>query len=198
MLQKIQDRFAESIQIQIASADLLPKILNEAAKKMTDCLLAGNKIIICGDARSYSNAQLFFANLLQRHELARPSLSAHLLHIDSVLNSFLWQEQELDSIYKKQLQVIASAGDILVVFSPLGNEIAVLNAIHYAKSENLSIIAFTSSRNDHTLGLLTETDLEISIPSHNEMRAIEGHQFCVNLLCELIDQKLFSPISHHQ
>lgn len=198
MLQKIQDRFAESIQTQIASADLLPKVLHHAAKKMADCLLAGNKIIVCGHARSYINAQLLTSHLLQRYELARPSLSVHLLQLDGLLNSFLWQEQELDYIYKKQLQVVANSGDILVAFAPLGDELSVLNAIHYAKNENLSIIAFTSSRNDHTSGLLTETDLEITIPSNNEMRTIEGHLFCTNLLCELIDNLLFNPISHSQ
>lgn len=196
MLQKIQDRFTESIQTQIAAADLLPKILNDAANKIVSCLLSGNKVIVCGYARSYINAQLFTSHLLSRYDLARPSLSVQLLQLDSVLHSFLTQEGELDDIYKKQLQVIANTGDILVAFSPIGNEGAVLNAIHYAKNENLSIIAFTSSRNDHTHGLLTETDLEISIPSNNEMRAIEGHQFCINLLSELIDQLLFSPTPH--
>lgn len=39
MLEKIQDRFSESIQIQIAAAELLPKVLNEAANRIVSCLL---------------------------------------------------------------------------------------------------------------------------------------------------------------
>ncbi|MBF0784097.1 SIS domain-containing protein [Muribacter muris] len=196
MLEKIRDRFSESIQIQIAAAELLPQRLQQAANRLVSCLLRGNKIIVCGDGRSYANAQLLVSNLLHRYDLARPSLAAHLLHFDSVLAGCLSQDNEAVEIYKKQLQVIAKEGDILVAFSPFGNEQAVLNAINSANNENLEILVFTSSRNDHTKGLLSENDIEIEMPSINEMRIIEGHQFYVNLLCELVDNLLFNPNAH--
>ncbi len=195
MLDKIQDRFSESIQIQIAAAELLPKILNEAANRIVACLLRGNKVIVCGYGRSYANAQLLVSNLLHRYDLVRPSLSAHLLQFDGMLVGCLNQDQDLAQIYRKQLQVIAKEGDIFIAFSPIGNEETVLNAIHCANNENLEIFAFTSSRNDHTKGLLDETDLEIEMPSINEMRIIEGHQFCVNMICELVDSLLFPATS---
>ncbi|MCK3655450.1 SIS domain-containing protein [Pasteurellaceae bacterium Macca] len=196
MLEKIQDRFSESIQIQIAAADLLPKVLNEAANRLVACLLRGNKVIVCGSGRSYANAQQLVSHLLHRYDLLRPSLAAHLLAYDAVLAGQLVRDGELAQMYKKQLQVIAKEGDLFIAFSPIGNEEAVLNAIHTANNENLEIFAFTSSRNDHTKGLLDETDLEIEMPSINEMRIIEGHHFCVNLLCELVDTLLFPQTAH--
>lgn len=197
MLDKIQDRFAESIQIQIATADVLPEVLNNAAKKIVECLLSGHKIIVCGHGRSYINAQLLVSHLLHRYDLERPSLSAHLLHFDGVLASQLSQENGLEHIYKKQLQVVANQKDIFIAFSPTGNETCVLDAISYANSEDLTILVFTSNRNDHTQGLLGDDDIEISIPSSNEMRVIEGHLFCINLICELVDNLLFNPSSSY-
>lgn len=196
MLDKIQDRFSESIQIQIAAAELLPKVLNEAANRIVACLLRGNKVIVCGYGRSYANAQLLVSNLLHRYELVRPSLSAHLLQFDGMLVGCLNQDQDLSQIYRKQLQVIAKEGDLFIAFSPIGNEESVLNAIHCANNENLEIFVFTSSRNDHAKGLLGEKDLEIEMPSINEMRIIEGHQFCVNMICELVDSLLFPASSN--
>lgn len=192
MLEKIQDRFTESIQIQIASAELLPQSLSEAASRIVACLLRDNKVIVCGHARSYINAQLLTSHLLHKYDLSRPSFAAVLLQFDGVLAGVVARDNELTQIYRKQLQAVAKAGDLFINFSPFGDEEAVLNAIHFAKNEGLEIIAFTSSRNDHTQGLLEEHDLEIAIPASNESRIIEGHQFCVNLLCELIDQLLFS------
>lgn len=197
MQQKIQDRFAESIHIQIAAAESLPVKLAQAAEKMVQCLLKGNKIIVCGDGRTYGNAQLLVSNLLHRYDLARPSLSAHLLQLDGMLMSYLSQESQFTDVYKKQLTTIAQEGDLLVAFAPLGNEVAIHQAIHAANNENMSIIALTSSRNDHTQGLLTSEDIELPFPSINEMRIIEGHQFCVNLLCELVDNLLFDPTPSH-
>lgn len=194
MLNKIQDRFTESIQTQISAAELLPNKLSDAANRIVACLLRGNKVIVCGHGRSYGNAELLTSHLLHRYELARPSFSAVQLQFNSVLAAVLAQDSELDSIYKKQLQAAAKPGDLFLVFSPIGNEESVLQAIHTAKNQDLDldIIAFTGSRNDHTLGLLDESDIEISAPSTNELRVIESHHFYVNLLCELIDHLLFS------
>lgn len=192
MLEKIQGRFSESIQIQIAAAEVLPKVLSEAANRLVACLLRGKKIIICAQGRSYGNAQLLNSHLSQRYDMARPSFASLLLQSGGILGAFVAQEGELNQLYKKQLQAVANEGDILIAFSPLGNEEAVINAIHAALNENLEIIAFTGSANDHTQGLLGETHLEIAIPSSNEMRIIEGHQFSLNLLCELVDHLLFS------
>lgn len=192
MLEKIRDRFTESIQIQISAAELLPNSLSEAAERITQCLLKNHKVIVCGYGRSYSNAQQLTSHLLHKYDFARPSLSASLLQFDGILASVIAQDNELMQLYRKQLQAIRQEGDLLIAFSPLGNEEAVLNAIRFAKSEGMEIIALTSSHNDHTQGLLDDQDLEISIPSSQESRIIEGHLFCINLLCELVDQRLFS------
>lgn len=45
MLNKIQDRFTESIQTQISAAELLPTKLSEAANRIVACLLRGDKVI---------------------------------------------------------------------------------------------------------------------------------------------------------
>lgn len=192
MLEKIQNRFTESIQIQIAATELLPTKLSDCAKRMQECLLRGNKIIVCGHGRSYANAAMLVSHLINRYELARPNFAALLLQFDGVVASVAAQNNELPQLYRKQLQAVAKEGDLFVSFSPLGDEEAVLNAIHFAKNAGLGIIAFTSNGNDHTHGLLEEPDLEIVIPSTNEARIIEGHLFCVNLLCELVDHLLFS------
>lgn len=191
MLEKIQHRFTESIQTQIASADLLSAKLAEAATRLAECLLRGNKIIVCGFGRSYLNAQLLVSHLLHRYELDRPSFGAVLLHLDSLLTSLYAQEQMLGQLYQKQLQSLTQTGDIFVIFSPFGEEEIVLNAIQLANTKELEILAFTSSQNEHTRSLLDENDIELEIPSDNELRILEGHQFCLNLLCELIDHHIF-------
>ena len=192
MLEKIQTSFTESIQLQIASTELLPTKLEAAAEKMQACLLQGNKLIVCGHGRSYGNAQLLVSHLLHQYELARPTLYAVQLDFTGIVAGVAVQRNELDKVYQKQLQAIYREGDLFVCFSPLGDEEAVLNAIHFAKGEGLDVIVFTSNHNEHTQGLLEDEDIEIAIPSMNEARIIEGHLFCVNLLCDLIDHLLFS------
>ncbi|MDQ6576897.1 MAG: SIS domain-containing protein, partial [Haemophilus parahaemolyticus] len=177
MLEKIQNSFTESIQLQIAATELLPAKLEQAAKQMQGCLLRGNKIIVCGHGRSYGHAQLLVSHLLPQYELARPTLYAVQLDLTGTVAGVAVQRKELDLLYQKQLQAVYREGDIFVCFSPLGNEEAVLNAIHFAKGEGLDVIVFTSSHNEHTQGLLEEDDIEIAFPSINEAQINEEHLF---------------------
>lgn len=193
MLEKVQNYFHESIQNRISVAGELPEQLINAAERIVSCLLQGNKVIVCGDGRSYINAQLFVANLQHRYDIARPSLAASLLQYDNVLAACLAQAQNLDQLYKKQFKAIAKQGDILVIFAPKGEEKIIQNTVQNAVADNISVLAFTSLLNSGMSAWLGNNDLEIRIPLSNEMRAIEEHHFCVNLLSELIDNLLFNP-----
>lgn len=192
ILEKIQNSFTESIQTQIASSESLPKSIEQAANKIVACLLRGNKVIVCGYGRSYGNAQLLVSHLSHRYELERPSFAATLLSFEGVLATMSAQDNALDGLYKKQLQAVAKEGDLFIAFSPYGEDEIVLNAMYQAVNENLDVIAFTSPKNDHISGLLSENDVMVTIPSNNEMRIIEGHLFSLNLMCELVDSLLFS------
>lgn len=192
MLDKINDLFTENIQIQISSSKSLTPNINLAAQNLVNCLLRGNKIIVCGVGRSYANAQCFVANLLNRHEFERPSFPSVLLNLDSAVSSAIIFDNSIESLFQRQFNAIAQQGDILVILSPFGNEQPILNVLSCAFTKDISIIALTGSNCDHLKGLLTENDLEIAVPSVKESRILESHLFIINLLCELIDHKLFA------
>lgn len=72
MLDKIKDLYTKysnpNFLLQFAAAGDCTNGTN-----IVNCLLRGNKIIVCGHGRSYANAQFLVANLLHRYELERPS-----------------------------------------------------------------------------------------------------------------------------
>ena len=74
MLQKVKDIYSESIQIQISASSLLSENIATATQMVMQCLLSGHKVIACGVARSYANAQFLVSNLLNRYDFERPSL----------------------------------------------------------------------------------------------------------------------------
>ena len=65
MLQKVKDIYSESIQIQISASSLLSENIATATQMVMQCLLSGHKVIACGVARSYANAQFFSIKLAQ-------------------------------------------------------------------------------------------------------------------------------------
>lgn len=192
MLDKIKDLYSESIQTHISASKLLPDTIVQAVHTMVNCLLRGNKIIVCGHGRSYANAQFLVANLLNRYELERPSFPSVLLSLDNAIGSAIISDSAPHSLYQRQFNAIARQGDILVVFSPFGNEDTVLDTINCALNKEINVIVLTGARNDHIQGFLTENDLEIAAPAVKESRILEHHLFIVNVICELIDHALFS------
>lgn len=195
MLDKIKDLYNEHIQIQVSASKTLPEYIERAALMMVQCLLNGNKIIVCGQGRSYANAQFLVANLLNRYELQRPSFPSVLLSIDSAVGSALILDNHINSLFQHQFNAVAQKGDILFVLSPLGNEESILNVIQCAFNKEINIIALTGENNAHLQGLLSENDLEINTQANKESRILESQLFIINTLCELIDYRLFSQNS---
>ncbi|PJG84013.1 D-sedoheptulose-7-phosphate isomerase [Caviibacterium pharyngocola] len=192
MLDKLKDLYTESIQTQISASSLLSETIVAAAQKIVTCLLSGHKIIVCGHGRSYANAQFLVANLLNRYELERPSFPSVLLSLDSAVGSAIISDNESGGFYQRQFNAVAVQGDILVAFTPFGNEETVLDTINCALNKEVDVIVLTGAHNDHIQGFLTENDLEIAAPTSKESRILENHLFIVNAICELIDHALFS------
>ena len=192
MLNKLNALYEENIRTHIYSKSLLSPQIAEATQLLINSLLRGNKVIACGEGRSYINAQCLVANLLNRYELKRPSFPSVLLSLDSAVGSTFVSDNTLEKLYQHQFNAIAQQGDILVVFAPLGNESNILNIITHAVNKEINVIVLTGNSNDHIQGILTEKDLHISVPSSKESRILENHLFIINSICELIDFKLFS------
>ena len=192
MLNKLNALYEENIKTHIYSKSLLSPQIAEATQLLINSLLRGNKVIACGEGRSYINAQCLVANLLNRYELKRPSFPSILLSLDSAVGSTFVSDNTLEKLYQHQFNAIAQQGDILVVFAPLGNESNILNIITHAVNKEINVIVLTGNSNDHIQGILTEKDLHISVPSSKESRILENHLFIINSICELIDFKLFS------
>ena len=192
MLNKLNALYEENIKTHIYSKSLLSPQIAEATQLLINSLLGGNKVIACGEGRSYINAQCLVANLLNRYELKRPSFPSVLLSLDSAVGSTFVSDNTLEKLYQHQFNAIAQQGDILVVFALLGNESNILNIITHAVNKEINVIVLTGNSNDHIQGILTEKDLHISVPSSKESRILENHLFIINSICELIDFKLFS------
>ena len=192
MLNKLNALYEENIKTHIYSKSLLSPQIAEATQLLINSLLRGNKVIACGEGRSYINAQCLVANLLNRYELKRPSFPSVLLSLDSAVGSTFVSDNTLEKLYQHQFTAIAQQGDILVVFALLGNESNILNIITHAVNKEINVIVLTGNSNDHIQGILTEKDLHISVPSSKESRILENHLFIINSICELIDFKLFS------
>lgn len=196
MLERIKDYFTESIQTQIAAAELLPENIVRAASSMVQSLLNGNKILCCGKGASAASAQRFSSMLIHHCETERPSLPAISLTADSITLTAIIDDKLYDEIYAKQVRALGHAGDILLVIAARGNNPAIIKAVEAAVTRDITIIALTGDDGGVLAGLLGPLDVEIRVPSQSSAHIHEVHSLTINCLCELIDSDLFKPRDH--
>lgn len=191
MLEQIQNNFTESIQTQIAATDALSPAIEQAGMAMVQGLLAGSKILACGNSGSAALTQHFCSQLLNRFETERPSLPAISLIAGSPTMTSIAIESQYDEVFSKQIRALGHNGDILLAISPCGNDQSVIKAVESAVSRDMPIIALTGHDGGDISGLLGDNDVEIRVPSSRTARINEVHLIVLHCLCEIIDTTLF-------
>lgn len=191
MLESIRDNFKESIQIQIAAAEALPDAITHASQALVSSLLNGHKILCCGNGGSAANAQQFVSSLVHQLETQRPSFPAMALTSDPATLTAIANDESYSEIFAKQVRAFAQADDVLIAISPTGNCQNVIKAVEAAVTRNMNIIALTGQDGGELAGLLSESDVEIRIPSQRIPRINEVHLLTLHCLCDLIEQVIF-------
>lgn len=190
-LERVQNHFAQSIQTKIATADMLSEQIVRASEYMVSALLAGKKILACGNGGSAADAQHFAAELVNRFEVERPGLPAIALTTDvscitSIANDYSYKE-----IFSKQVEALGQAGDVLLALSTSGKSPNVNLAVEAAHMKKMTVVALTGRDGGALAPVLAASDLEIRIPANVTARIQETHILVLHCLCDLIDFSLF-------
>lgn len=190
-LDRIRSHFQESIRTKEAALELLTPGIAIAAEMMTQCLVAGGKILSCGNGGSAGDAQHFSSELLNRFERERPGLPALALTTDSSTITSIANDYDYSQVFSKQVRALGHAGDMLLAISTSGNSANVLAAIHAAHDRQMHVVALTGRDGGAMAAALTEGDIEIRVPAQVTARIQETHLLVIHCLCDLIDLHLF-------
>lgn len=188
---RIKQLFNASIETKIQALELLPSAIAQAAELMVQCLLAGNKILSCGNGGSAGDAQHFASEMINRFERERPSLPAIALTTDSLTLTSIANDYDFEEIFAKQIRALGTENDVLLAISTSGNSQNVINAISAAHDRGLKVIALTGREGGALASQLYPDDLEIRVPSQSTARIQETHLLVIHCLCDIIDSRLF-------
>ena len=149
----------------------------------------GNKLLLCGNGGSASDAQHIAAELSGRFEIDRKPLSAEALHVNSSFVTAVANDYGYEKVYSRMVEAIGKNGDILLALSTSGNSKNVIRAIEKANSQGLITIGFSGNNGG---GMQNLCKYNLIIPSDNTARIQEAHILVGHIICKLIEQKMFS------
>jgi D-sedoheptulose 7-phosphate isomerase len=179
-LQDLQQRFI---------ADQIDGLL-QAAHWITETFRQGKQLMLMGNGGSAADAQHLAAEFVNRFLLDRPPLPALALSTDTSILTSIGNDFGFDRIFEKQVLAFGSAGDILLGISTSGNSPNILKGFQAAREKSIRTIALSG----HDGGALVAwADLSLIVASDQTPRIQEVHAFIGHLLCELVENALFSP-----
>ncbi len=172
-------------QIVIPMADDTEK----CAKLLCNALRNGNKILIMGNGGSAADAQHFAAELVGRFLMNRVPLPAIALTTDTSILTAVANDFGYEQVFSRQVEALASSGDVVIGISTSGNSNNVLNALTVATKLNCKTVAMLG--NDGGT-IAPQVDLALTVKVNETPHIQEAHLTLIHILCELIETELFS------
>lgn len=187
LLARISRQFNDSAQTKLAAMEALSAPIAQAVEAMVASLLAGGKIMACGNGGSAADSQHFAAELLNRFEKERPPLAAVALTTDSSTLTSIANDYSYDQVFSKQVRALGQSADVLLAISTSGNSPNVVEAIHAAHEREVRVVALTGKGGGAIGPLLNDKDVHICVPSDRTARIQEVHLLTLHCLCDGID-----------
>ncbi|REJ78512.1 MAG: D-glycero-beta-D-manno-heptose 1-phosphate adenylyltransferase [Acidobacteria bacterium] len=161
--------------------------INDCANIILRSISDGNKVLICGNGGSAADAQHIAAEFVGRYETERKALPAVALTTDTSALTALSNDYGFEKVFKRQVEALATAGDVLIAISTSGNSPNVIAAMMKAREMSCSIVGLTGAGGGKFASLC---DACVMIPSERTARIQEGHIAVGHIWCEFVDLKL--------
>jgi D-sedoheptulose 7-phosphate isomerase len=161
--------------------------IERSGEMICAALARGHKVLLCGNGGSAADAQHIAAELVGRYELERRAWPSIALTTDTSALTALSNDFGYEEVFSRQVQALASKGDVLIALSTSGASANVIRAAEIARNLKCRTIALTGGTGEP---LASVCDVVVSVPSRRTSRIQEAHITIGHLWCEMVDALL--------
>lgn len=192
--QKNEQKGASTIAQSIGEhVKLFKTLLGSYEENITECadlifqtFQNGKKVLICGNGGSAADAQHIATELVCRYESDRKGLPAIALTTDTSALTAITNDFDFERVFARQIEALASDGDLLIAISTSGNSPNIIAAVMTARSLGCKVLGMTGSKGKKLASLC---DACFMVPSERTARIQEAHITIAHIWCEIIDSK---------
>ena len=181
MTDLIKERIQDSINVKMAllGNEELLKTVDGLANEIVKAIQNGNKLILCGNGGSASDALHFAGEIV--------GWSAVVLNADVATMTAIANDYGYDDVFARQTEGHVRPGDVFVGISTSGNSENVLRAAKVARDKG----AVTAALLGKDGGKIKEmVDYPVVVPCNVTARVQECHIMLIHIMCEIAEEKL--------
>lgn len=179
--------------VEVNTAMLRDAVLQDNVKKAVDmivtCFREGGKLLLCGNGGSAADAEHMAAELSGRFNKHRPALYAEALHWNAAEITAISNDYGYAQVFARQIEAKGKKGDLLLAISTSGDSENVVCALEKARSQELKTVLLTGNKNRIANSC---ADLVLKVPSEVTARIQEGHLLLGHIICEIVEEQMFS------
>jgi phosphoheptose isomerase len=162
-------------------------LLGQSAQMVLRCLTSGQKLLVCGNGGSASDATHLATEFLCRFVEDRRPYPAISLTANGELLTAISNDYSFDEVFARQVRGLGEKGDVVIAFTTSGKSRNVLRALEEAKRRGLQSICFLGRDGGFTKGAAT---LDLLVPGDSTTRIQEAQKLLFHVLCEMVEDDL--------
>lgn len=164
----------------------LPAI-EESAEMIWRTIVSGKKVLVFGNGGSAADAQHIAAEFVGRYEKERRGVPAIALTTDTSLLTAVANDYGFERVFARQVEALASEGDLAIAISTSGDSPNVISAVMAARQAGCTVVGLTGAKGKKLASLC---DACVLVPATRTARIQEAHITIAHIWCEILDENL--------
>jgi len=165
------------------------RIIGKIALRIIKAYRDKKKVLIFGNGGSAADAQHIAAELVSKFYMERPGLPAIALNTNVSILTAVGNDYGYERVFARQVEALASEGDVVIGISTSGNSPNVLAALEAAKGIGAYTVGLAGLKGSK---IGSVADLTFNVPSKDTPRIQEVHITAGHIICEVVEKEMFS------
>lgn len=188
---RIVNQFHNSMDVSANTIEQYTPLIAHASEILLHCLASEKEILCVGNGGSAALTQHFSTLLLSRFRTERPGLPAISLCDNSSTITAVIEDINFSDVYSKQISALGQPGDVLLMATTHGKSSSLVQAIQAAHDREMIVILLNGGDGGDVTALLRPDEVEICVPSGDNILIHHTQLLVLHCLCDLIDYQLF-------
>lgn len=179
----------------VANLEPMALQIEQIARRMSDALNNGGKILWMGNGGSAADSQHLAAELVGRFSRERSAIPSIALTTDTSILTAIANDYGFDTVFARQVEALCTATDVVIGISTSGNSENVMRGIQKAREVGAYTVGLSGGKGGR---LKDAADTCLVIPSSKTARIQEGHILVGHILCDWVEAAFTEALSSEE